>query len=659
MKFPLPWTAFAVISLALLPMVWAYWPGLSGPFLFDDYGNLDVLGAYGRIDNWPTLLYYLSSGNADPIGRPVALLSFLLDARSWPADPWPFKRSNLALHLLNTALLAWVIARLQTGLQYRNSGLHVTRWTPVLAAALWGAHPFFVSTTLYVVQREAMLPMTFVLLALLAWDRAVRCFLADRAGVGWIWATLGMGAATLLAGLSKANGLLAPLLAGLAWLWCLRPALPSPGRRQADRAALLCLGLPSLLLLGYLVHVAMQLWSLPVLYGRDWTLPERLLSEPRALWTYLGRLALPRAGGGGVYVDDFIASRGWLVPVTTLAAALALLASMVAALAVRRRFPVASFAWLFFLGGHLLESTVVPLELYFEHRNYLPAAMLGWPLAHALLRPGAYARYRVVFAALLLGTLLLLTHQRAQVWGDPQLLSALSATHATDSARAQASAARDEVENGAVSAGLARIHAALRDNPDSVDLAITAIGLECNGSGRLASATLVQARRTLASARNWNYGLYEWLQAAARDQATRDCRGFGLAGLETLVDAAERNPQSASPRRKRDLWHIRGRIAIANGRPSQALRWFDAALLAVPAADYALVQAAVLGSAGAPALGIRHLDLYTRTEAQNAAPIRDMAGIHRWLLRRYGYYNHELAVLRARLAQDARTVATQ
>ena len=34
--------------------------------------------------------------------------------------------------------------------------------------------------------------------------------------------------------------------------------------------------------------------------------------------------------------------------------------------------PVA-FGIAFFLGGHLLESTVLPLELYYEHRNYLPS----------------------------------------------------------------------------------------------------------------------------------------------------------------------------------------------------------------------------------------------------------------------------------------------
>ena len=649
-------TVYAVTGMALALIAWAYWPGLSGPFLFDDYGNLDVLGAHGQINSWPAFLYYISSGTADPTGRPVALLTFLLDATTWPAAPWPFKRTNLALHLLNTALLACVVARLQSGLRRRHPELRVSSWTPVLAASIWGMHPFFVSTTLYVVQREAMLPMAFVLLALLAWDRVVQCFVRQRNYAGWTWAIAGMGGATLLAGLSKANGFLAPLLVGLAYLWFLRPSrVPLSVRmRTMDVAATLCLALPSLLILIFLLQTGWHLWSVPQLPGRDWTLLERLLSEPRALWKYVFRLALPRAGAGGVYVDDFATSHGWLDPATTLPAMLALLASAIAAITLRRRFPIVSFAWLFFLGAHLLESSTIPLELYFEHRNYLPAAFLGWPLAHALLRPGAYRKSRTVLVAVILCGLLLLTHQRALVWGNEALFDALSAEHQADSPRSQAAAARGEIERGNVRAGLSRIQAMQRRYPASVDIAINAIGFECEGTHALAADTLTRAQRTLATAGNWNSGLYKWMQGAARDAGMRQCHGFGLQGLKTLVTSAEVNPQSAPPSRKRDLWHVRGRIALAEGRPELALRWFDAALLLKPDPEYALVQAAALGDAGAQALGVQHLDHYARIEASSEpVKVRNMGTAHAWLLRHYGYYHEELSSLRRRLQADA------
>src|SRR5579885_3045091 len=163
--------AFAVMVTLVSIVAWlAYRRGLTGVFLFDDFANLPNLGAYGPVDNWTVFLRYITSGNADPTGRPLALLSFLVDAHNWPADPYPFKRSNVLLHLLNGALLAVLLRRLGlfTG---RMSGLR-NDVAAVLGAAMWLLHPLLVSTTLYVVQREAMLPTTFTLLGLIALCRA-------------------------------------------------------------------------------------------------------------------------------------------------------------------------------------------------------------------------------------------------------------------------------------------------------------------------------------------------------------------------------------------------------------------------------------------------------------------------------------------------------
>ena len=54
----------------------AYAPGLSGAFLFDDFANLPSLGNYGPVDNHAAFWRYITSGFADPTGRPLSLLSF-------------------------------------------------------------------------------------------------------------------------------------------------------------------------------------------------------------------------------------------------------------------------------------------------------------------------------------------------------------------------------------------------------------------------------------------------------------------------------------------------------------------------------------------------------------------------------------------------------
>src|SRR5678815_4165037 len=77
-------TAFwAALLLVLALAAWTYQPGLRGIFLFDDFANLPALGAFGPVDNWIAFWRYITSGTADPTGRPLALLSFLIDAESW------------------------------------------------------------------------------------------------------------------------------------------------------------------------------------------------------------------------------------------------------------------------------------------------------------------------------------------------------------------------------------------------------------------------------------------------------------------------------------------------------------------------------------------------------------------------------------------------
>jgi hypothetical protein len=88
-----------------LAAVMAYWPGLAGPFILDDEVSISALGVLGGVRDWETFKLFVFGGTSGPTGRPLALLSFLIDGSTWPTDPWPFKRTNLIIHLINGALL--------------------------------------------------------------------------------------------------------------------------------------------------------------------------------------------------------------------------------------------------------------------------------------------------------------------------------------------------------------------------------------------------------------------------------------------------------------------------------------------------------------------------------------------------------------------------
>ncbi len=137
--------------------------------------------------------------------------------------------------------------------------------------------------------------------------------------------------------------------------------------------------------------------------GRAFDMEERLLTQARVVTLYVGQILLPRPGAMPFFYDGLPYSTGWLQPPTTLWSALFLLGLFGLGLGLLRRRPLAAFGILFFFAGHLLESTLLPLELAFEHRNYLPS--LGLILATADLigsATGALARFRPMIAALAL-----------------------------------------------------------------------------------------------------------------------------------------------------------------------------------------------------------------------------------------------------------------
>ena len=643
---------FALALGTLLLGAWCcYVPGLSGNFLFDDYANLPAIGATGRVDNPATLARYLTSGTADPTGRPLTLATFLLDARDWPADPRPFKVTNVLLHLLNGTLLCAVLLRLGRALRLSDFR---ARAAALFGAGAWLLHPLFVTTTLYIVQREAMLPATFVLLGMLGWIAARNALANGHVARGGAGMALSAGGCTLLAVLSKGNGALLPLLLLLTEWIVLAPSQPMPSARleRTRRIAVaVLLMLPSLLLVGWLLA---QIPS-SVRFAasmRGWSVPQRLLSEARALVEYLALLWLPRAYTRGLFTDGFAASTDLLHPWTTLPCVLIAFALIAWAFALRKKLPVPALAILFYFAGQLIESTWLPLELYYEHRNYLPAMLMFWPLGLALFAAGSRFRLRAPVAVAILALLGTLTFFGASLWGDAYAQALVWAAQNPDSPRAQAYAAQFETAHGHPDLASARLQRILPRHPDDLQLPMNLVDAECHLGGVEAS-TLATLDSALQKTRNGSGLAFQWFGETLDRMKRQGCPGMNFASLQAMLDAARRNPGwQKIPARRQDIDHMQGLLDLAQSRPLAALQAFDRALAQNPHPDAALEQAAALGAAGYPQLGLDHLDDYA-TLPPASQPARGMPRIHAWLLRQQHYWQGETARLRATLTADA------
>jgi hypothetical protein len=644
--------ALALLSVASAALV-AYWPGLHGGFLFDDFANLPALGAPGPIDNWPAFWRYITSGTADPTGRPLTLLTFLIDARNWPADPWPFKRTNLALHLLNGALLYALLARLG---KLVTADTARYRTAASLAAALWLLHPLLVSTTLYIVQREAMLPATCVLAGLLIWLHGREQLATGHLHAGLIWSIVGLGGFTALGVLSKANGILLPCYAFLIEAILLRPRhpiLPAREKRAHQIVVWLFAIIPAAGICLYLIRVG----AIGMLHGgypgaRTWTYAQRLLTEPRVVMDYLSLLWLPRPFSSGLFNDQYAASTSLIHPLSTLPALLAVLALILGAWWFRRRYPAWSLAVLFFFAAHLLESTSIPLELYFEHRNYVPALLMFWPLGLWLADTRKLKiPKRMLMMALPLG-LALMTHARTTVWGDVRTQALVWAQINPESPRAQANAAQILMESGQPREAARRLQAPLATQPDETQLAFNLIGAHCL-TGGITPADIDAARVAMQGSANTGSLFAHWFGRTLPVALTGSCPGLTTDVLLDLIDTGLQNPKLAGAGRQQDLIYLRGTIALARHQADAALLDFIRALDLQVRPALALKGGAALGSAGSPQQGLRLLDHYEQVKERTTPARFGMPMLHAWVLSRQHYWPNELAHLRHQLNLDA------
>lgn len=433
-----------VLSILLAASALVYLPGIRGPFLFDDYSNI-LLNDFVKLQEFAKddLYHAAYSLKAGPLGRPIAVVSFALNyyfAGSF-ATSVSFKLTNLLIHLVNGLLIFWLLRLVFARAVSGNNG-EPRQTTTVLAAAvalLWIVHPIQLTSVLYVVQRMTELSALFVLLGLICYVKGrLRVCSGRPHGITLIVVGLvGCGALGLL---SKENAALLPVFAGTLELtlfsrempWRLWPTL-STGKKQAI--------IWGVAVLTGTATIAVFAYAFPGYANRPFGLTERLMTESRVLWFYLSLIVLPRLPAFGLYHDDIVLSTSLLSPWTTLPSVIGICALLVLALVARRSQPLLTLGILWFFAGHLIESTIIPLELVHEHRNYL--ASLG-PLivivqlvaigTKTLQLPKLWGVLPLI--ALVFG---LTTFQRADQWSDLNKQYRYSAIHHPNSPRAQAS----------------------------------------------------------------------------------------------------------------------------------------------------------------------------------------------------------------------------
>ena len=423
-----PKNEILLLSLLAIIVVLIYTPSLSTPFIFDDINNIRD-NPHVRIPalNLKNLVW---AGFHSPVtNRPVANISFALNYYANGYNPVGFHVVNVLIHIASGFLL-YFLAKATLSSPVLKDRYARFGWIPFFTVFIWIVHPLQTQSVSYLVQRMNSLAAMFYILSMLLY---VRFRLSDRSRLKWLLLAGCIVSGLLAFGTKEISATLPGFIILYEWYF-FQGLDPRWGLRHL--LILLAAGLIVILIsLAYFKNdpIARILSSYA---NRDFTMVQRVLTQFRVVIFYISLLIWPRPSR--LNLDhDFALSYSLTDPLSTLFAMLLILALIALAVLTARRNPLVSFCILWFFGNLVIESSILGLELVFEHRTYLPSMLAIMALVALMFR---YVKpvWLAVIPLCIVGTVFSVwTLQRNNVWADEIALYQDCAVKSPGKARSQ------------------------------------------------------------------------------------------------------------------------------------------------------------------------------------------------------------------------------
>lgn len=362
---------WAVFGLALWFVYLIYMSGVSGTMILDSAQNLEPLEnlTTSSFSEAEPIIFGNVSG---PLGRPVSMFSFWLDVTRSGMSGEVFRETNILIHLFISSSLALLAYQLVKPFATHRGQ---AQFVAILTALLWALHPENISTVQYVVQRMTQLSAMFSLLSVILYIQG-RHLLGSNEKVGLACLALAYFPFALLAVFSKENAILLILIFFILEKTVLRSVVRTTYFEYCYKVGVV--GLLAIISVGVLASIP---GFIDDYQYRTFTMWERLLTEFRVVAMQLRYIFLPSISEFTLFHERLPHSTSLIAPISTLLSMLLHATLVGIAFRFRKGYPLLAFSIFWFYGWHLIESTIVPLELHFEHRNYLP--MMG-PLIGAI-----------------------------------------------------------------------------------------------------------------------------------------------------------------------------------------------------------------------------------------------------------------------------------
>jgi hypothetical protein len=406
-----------ILSSVALAIALGYANTLDVPFYFDDLPNI-VNNSHLMLTEWDARAL-VEAGRQSPLPtRSLAYMSFALNHLASGFEVRGFHLLNLAIHLIASMFIYLLALELLRAVGSGNREQQHRRAIVAIAAfcaLVFALHPIQTQAVTFIVQRMASMSAMFYLAAVYLYIKGRMSAVHGTRVMLWLAAAL----AWVLALASKEIAVTLPFAIAL-YEWC----FSARAGQSARHITPLVVGvvLAALLAGGVLVIATFGINPIKsILAGysvHPFTLGERLLTETRVIMYYLSLITWPDPSRLTL-LHDFEISRSLFKPLSTAFSILAIVTSIIIAARVRARAPLVTFAVGWFYLHLLVESTILPLGLLFEHRLYLP--MLGpiMLMACGLIAIPPAPLPKGMVACIVIGSLAVMTHQRNEIWREP------------------------------------------------------------------------------------------------------------------------------------------------------------------------------------------------------------------------------------------------
>ncbi len=422
------WQALFLAALVIVGII-IYANTLQVPYVLDDQIAIEHNPSIRMEEITPKSIIDAAFGFGKT--RPVPMLSFGINYYFGQDDVRGYHLVNMVIHIVNGILLfilvklSFLLSNRQPGATRKLAPISITTLS-FFAAILWLANPVQTQSVTYIVQRMTSMGAMFYLMALILYARGrIAQLLSHREGKAgsrhyYVWFA-GCLAAGLLALGSKESTAMLPIFIFLYEWYFFQDLDKSWFKRQIKYmvAITLLFGLVAGLYLGF--DPVGKINTLRDYVLQEFTIGQRLLTQTRVVIFYLSLIFFPNPSR--LNLDhDFPLSYSLINPFTTVVSLVVIIALIGMGIYLAKRQRLISFCIFWFFGNLLIESSVIPLALIFEHRIYLPSMFVFLAiaiLAHRYLKP-VWLPTAVACAAV--AVCAWWTYERNKIWQDDLVL---------------------------------------------------------------------------------------------------------------------------------------------------------------------------------------------------------------------------------------------